>query len=97
MAKIIAPNKQYTGVSASVAFAQGIGQTDNPKLIQWFKDHGYTVEETKAVTKTKAEQKADSKVEPAAEQKGEAIDDGKSAKSSSKAVTKTKAAAEDSK
>lgn len=79
MAKIIAPNKQYTGISASVTFAQGVGQTENPKLIQWFKEHGYTVEE------------------PTAEAKGEATDDGKSAKSSSKAVAKTKAAAEDSK
>lgn len=87
MAKIIAPNKQYTGVSATVAFAQGVGRTDNPKLIQWFKEHGYTVEEPKAVAKTK------SKAEP----KGEATDDGKSAKSSSKAVAKTKTAAEDTK
>ena len=54
MAKIIAPNKQYTGVSASVAFAQGVGQTENPKLIQWFKDHGYTVEEPKAEPKGEA-------------------------------------------
>ena len=95
MAKIIAPNKQYTGVSASVAFAQGVGQTENPKLIQWFKDHGYTVEEPKAVAKAKAEPKVDSKSEPKAEPKGEATDDGKSTKPSSKAVAKAKAAAED--
>lgn len=95
MAKIIAPNKQYTGISASVAFAQGVGQTENPKLIQWFKDHGYTVEEPKTVAKTKAEPKVVSNVEPTADPKGEATDDGKSAKSSSKAVAKTKAAAED--
>lgn len=45
MAKIYAPNKQYSGISASVAFAKGVGETDNPHLIKWFKDHGYTVEE----------------------------------------------------
>lgn len=45
MAKIIAPNKSYTGVSASVAFANGKGETDNEHLIKWFKEHGYTVEE----------------------------------------------------
>lgn len=44
MAKIICPNKQYNGISASVSFTNGIGQTDNPKLIKWFKKHGYTVE-----------------------------------------------------
>lgn len=44
MAKIICPNKQYTGVSASVPFAAGIGETDDPHLIDWFKKNGYTVE-----------------------------------------------------
>jgi hypothetical protein len=45
MAKIHAPNKQYTGVSASVAFAQGVGETTDPYLIEWFRSHGYEVEE----------------------------------------------------
>ncbi len=43
MAKIIAPNKSYTGVSASVAFANGKGETDDKHLIKWFEDHGYEV------------------------------------------------------
>lgn len=47
MAKIIAPNEQFTGVSASVNFVNGIGETDNPHLIGWFKEHGYTVEKAK--------------------------------------------------
>lgn len=45
MAKIIAPNKQYTGVSASVSFVNGVGQTDNKNLISWFETHGYNVVE----------------------------------------------------
>ncbi len=45
MAKIIAPNKQYTGISASVPFINGQGETDSPALIDWFKQHGYSVEE----------------------------------------------------
>ena len=45
MAIIKAPNKDYTGVSASVAFCNGEGRTDDKNLIQWFKDHGYTVVE----------------------------------------------------
>ena len=44
MAKIIAPNKDYAGVSAGVAFSNGEGRTDNEHLIHWFRDHGYTVE-----------------------------------------------------
>lgn len=44
MAKIVAPNKQYDGVSAGVKFDKGVGHTDKPYLIAWFKQHGYTVE-----------------------------------------------------
>ncbi len=44
MAKILAPNKQYTGVSAGVVFVNGAGETDNPALIIWFKEKGYIVE-----------------------------------------------------
>lgn len=47
MAKIIAPNKGYTGVSASVPFVKGVGSTDNLKLVNWFKNHGYEVVEEK--------------------------------------------------
>lgn len=43
MAKIIAPNKQYTGISASVSFVNGIGETDKIELIEWFEKHGYEV------------------------------------------------------
>ena len=43
MAKIICPNKEYTGISASVSFCNGVGETEDLRLIKWFKDHGYTV------------------------------------------------------
>lgn len=45
MAKILSPNKSYTGVSAGVAFSKGAGETEDKHLIEWFKEHGYTVEE----------------------------------------------------
>lgn len=44
MARIYAPNSIYTGTSASVAFQQGIGETDDPHLIAWFRERGYQVE-----------------------------------------------------
>lgn len=44
MAKIICPNKQYNGLSASVPFTNGIGETYKPHLIEWFREHGYTIE-----------------------------------------------------
>lgn len=43
MAKIICPNKEYTGISASVSFCNGVGETEDSRLIKWFRDHGYTV------------------------------------------------------
>ena len=58
MATIICPNKQYNGISASVLFTNGAGQTDDPNLIKWFKSHGYKVEEGKqesAKSKSKTE------------------------------------------
>lgn len=42
--KVYAPNKQYTGTSASVPFCNGVGETDDPRLLHWFKSHGYEVE-----------------------------------------------------
>lgn len=43
MAQIIAPNKDYNGESASVTFVKGVGETSDAFLIEWFKEHGYTV------------------------------------------------------
>jgi len=45
LAKIYAPNKQYTGVSASVTFVNGVGECSDPRLLEWFREHGYAVEE----------------------------------------------------
>lgn len=43
--KVHAPNKNYTGVSASVAFCNGVGETEDPHLLEWFRNHGYEIEE----------------------------------------------------
>lgn len=48
MAQIIAPNKDYIGESASVTFVKGVGETSDAYLIEWFKEHGYTVIEDEA-------------------------------------------------
>ena len=44
MAKIFAPNEDFTGTVASVAFAKGVGQTNNKRLLEWFVARGYKVE-----------------------------------------------------
>jgi hypothetical protein len=43
LAKIYSPNKDYNGISANVLFVNGVGETNIPHLINWFKEHGYTV------------------------------------------------------
>lgn len=35
----------FTGMRAGVMFAHGMAETNNQYLIDWFKEHGYTVEE----------------------------------------------------
>ena len=44
MAVIKSPNQEYTGTSAGVYFVNGLGNTDNENLIEWFRDRGYEVE-----------------------------------------------------
>lgn len=57
MAKILAPNKEYTGVSASVSFVNGVGETNNPHLLSWFERNGYQVVEEEKDEKPKRQTK----------------------------------------
>ena len=43
MAKIYSKNKRYYGISAGVNYVNGVGETDVPHLISWFKENGYTI------------------------------------------------------
>ena len=43
--KIYAPVKDANGVWCSVRFVNGVGETENPHLIEWFKTHGYKIEQ----------------------------------------------------
>ena len=43
--KIYAPVKDTNGIYASVLFKNGVGETDEPYLIEWFKRNGYRVED----------------------------------------------------
>lgn len=45
MAKIYTPSEGYTGLIAGVSFTNGIGETDDRWLIQWFQNKGYVIEE----------------------------------------------------
>ena len=63
MAKIYAPNKQYTGISAGVPFAAGVGESNNPVRLAWFREHGYEVKEEAAAPAP--ESPAESEQQPA--------------------------------
>ena len=47
MAKIYSKNKQYNGISASVNFINGVGESNLPHLVSWFQENGYTIVEDK--------------------------------------------------
>jgi hypothetical protein len=47
MAKIYSNNKQFNGISASVNFVDGVGESNIPHLLSWFIECGYTVIEEK--------------------------------------------------
>ena len=41
--KIYAPVKDFNGIRHNVRFVKGVGETDNPQAIDWFRSHGYKV------------------------------------------------------
>lgn len=83
--KVYSPNKDYTGVSASVPFCSGVGETDDPYLLDWFRKHGYTVEETGDV---KVHENED---EPENMEKSEELEEPKPSKEPDKKASSRKA------
>ena len=71
MAQIIAPNKDYTGESASVTFVKGVGETSDAYLIEWFKEHGYTVIDDEATEVQPEVQPVASEEDPATDVEAE--------------------------
>ena len=67
MARIIAPNKDYNGESASVTFVKGVGETSDAYLIEWFNEHGYTVIDDEAAEVQPEVQPVASEEAPAAD------------------------------
>lgn len=55
MWKIYAPVKETNGVRASVRFVNGVGETKNPALMEWFKKHHYRVEKCEEITENSIE------------------------------------------
>ena len=45
---IIRTKENFDGYRGSVLFKRGRGETDNEHLINWFKSHGYIVDEPKS-------------------------------------------------
>lgn len=41
--KIYAPVKDFNGLRNGVRFVEGVGETNDPKVIEWFRTHGYKV------------------------------------------------------
>lgn len=43
--KIYAPVKDFNGLRNNVRFVNGVGETDNQSVIEWFRTHGYQLDE----------------------------------------------------
>ena len=41
--KIYTPVNGFNGWRNNVQFVNGVGETDNPHLIEWFREHGYKI------------------------------------------------------
>lgn len=77
MAKVYAPLKDYNGISASVEFINGVGETDNENLLEWFEEKGYTVErEEKPKRAKKAKEVTEETSEGATEEVAEEVAEG---------------------
>lgn len=74
MAKVYAPLQDYNGISASVEFVNGVGETDNENLLEWFEEKGYTVErEEKPKRAKKAKEVTDETSEETSEEANEEV------------------------
>lgn len=77
MAKVYAPLKDYNGISASVTFVNGVGETDNENLLEWFEEKGYTVErEEKPKRAKKAKEVTEETSEGETEEVAEEVAEG---------------------
>ena len=54
--KIYAPVKDFNGWRGNVRFVNGVGETNDPKLIQWFETNGYIVEQSNLVIEPQNDQ-----------------------------------------
>ena len=43
MSRIYCKNKRYNGISAGVNFLEGVGVSNDPRLLSWFMENGYEV------------------------------------------------------
>ncbi|WP_127010494.1 hypothetical protein [Veillonella sp. CHU594] len=77
MAKVYAPLEGYNGISASVEFVNGVGETDNENLLEWFEEKGYTVErDEKPKRVKKAKEATEETSEGATEEVAEEVAEG---------------------
>ena len=76
MAKVYTPLQGYNGISASVEFVNGVGETDNENLLEWFEEKGYTVEREKPKRAKKSKEATEETSEEATEEVAEEVAEG---------------------
>lgn len=43
MSRIYCKNKRYNGISAGINFVDGVGISDDSRLLSWFTENGYII------------------------------------------------------
>lgn len=77
MATIKTPVEGFTGTVAGVAFADGVGHTEDAASLAYFRRHGYTIEQAlpEAVEGDEAEREAPATGTPMSEAEGDELID----------------------
>lgn len=65
--QIYAPVKDFNGLRNNVRFKNGVGETEDVGLAEWFKQRGYTVKGTEKVVSDEAQLSRFLETEPVAE------------------------------
>lgn len=62
--KVYAPVNDFNGVRGNVRFTKGVGETNDPKMIEWFETHGYICEKCDTLSEKVYEKCDEVVVEP---------------------------------
>lgn len=73
--KVYAPVKNANGIYANTLFTNGVGETDNECALNYFRAHGYIVEESDSEPIERISHKSDSSIDDKPDFSGMSVDE----------------------